>query len=160
MRSASLLLIVGLVSWCCSPPHRVAGAKAKNVSTIEQSAGLPDRVGLIALWQGLQPSSQAILGALPYKWRPDGMPCRVNATWGGVGCRGNRVVSLELGGLGLQGTLSPALASLEFLESLWLQNNEFSGSLPGQWGRLTHLRVLDLRANNLTGAIDSPPHLL
>eukprot|EP01018_Ginkgo_biloba_P017292 Gb_03125 [translate_table: standard] len=74
----------------------------------------------------------------------------------GVTCdsRGERVIELDLSGMGLHGFVSPKLGNLFSLERLFLHNNALSGHIPGQLGQLTQLRLL---YSNLSGAI--PPQL-
>ncbi|XP_009774605.1 receptor kinase-like protein Xa21 [Nicotiana sylvestris] len=100
-------------------------------------------------------------------------------SWFGVTCntKRQRVVSLALPNLQLQGTISPSLANLSSLRELNLVNNNIQGNIPtslfqhqriqnislafnklsgeifqGPW-YLPELRVLDLTNNNLTGII-------
>jgi hypothetical protein len=56
----------------------------------------------------------------------------------------------------MQGTLPPELSQMNYLETLNLQYNEFSGSLPPEWGGVgafSSLENLMLNNNNLTGTI-------
>ncbi|GKU94966.1 hypothetical protein SLEP1_g8387 [Rubroshorea leprosula] len=102
-----------------------------------------------------------------------------HCSWAGVTCdlSGQHVTSLNLSGLNLTGTLSPALAHLRFLQNLSvalnqlsgpiptelsalsalqflnLSNNVFDGSFPHQLSQLKNLQVLDLYNNNLTGEL-------
>jgi hypothetical protein len=71
-----------------------------------------------------------VLSGSPYNWEIGGLPCSKNATWGGLRCRGSRVTLLDLAGLGLEGTLAPALAGLELLEYVRLNDNNLSGAAP------------------------------
>eukprot|EP01018_Ginkgo_biloba_P027836 Gb_41152 [translate_table: standard] len=77
--------------------------------------------------------------------------------WTGVTCspRRQRVIELNLTGMGLEGSLSPFLANLSFLRTLDLSNNTFHGSIPPQLGRLFRLRILWLEANQFHGPIPS-----
>ncbi|URD95423.1 Receptor protein kinase CLAVATA1 [Musa troglodytarum] len=102
-----------------------------------------------------------------------------HCSWPGVSCEPLRgfVVSLDLTGLNLSGTLSPAvgrlrhllnlsaacnslsgpipaeLSRLSSLRHLNLSNNLFNGSFPSALARLKNLLVLDLYNNNLTGPL-------
>lgn len=88
-------------------------------------------------------------GALE-NWRPsDSNPCK----WTGVGCVDDKVVTLDLKGFSLQGTLAPEIGKLRHLKALVLYQNKFSGVIPKEIGRLTMLEVLDLSNNMLNGAI-------
>ncbi|XP_059065519.1 putative leucine-rich repeat receptor-like serine/threonine-protein kinase At2g24130 [Cryptomeria japonica] len=77
--------------------------------------------------------------------------------WPAITCssRRQRVVSLNLTGMGLLGPISPFLGNLSFLRVLDLKNNSFHGHIPYQLGRLFRLRRLRLSFNSLSGSI--PP---
>ena len=71
--------------------------------------------------------------------------------WTGVICsrRRQRVVSLNVSSMALQGTISPLLANLSFLRILNLSNNHFHGHIPYQLGNLLRLKTLYLYVNEL-----------
>ncbi|XP_049931738.1 LRR receptor-like serine/threonine-protein kinase EFR [Nymphaea colorata] len=75
--------------------------------------------------------------------------------WNGVLCsrRRQRVVALDLAAMSLEGTVSPYLANLSFLQALNLSSNLFHGTPPIELAQLPRLRILHLSANNLDGAI-------
>ncbi|GLJ20686.1 hypothetical protein SUGI_0376850, partial [Cryptomeria japonica] len=75
--------------------------------------------------------------------------------WTGITCssRRQRVVSLNLTGMGLLGPISPLLGNLSFLRVLDLSNNSLEGHIPYQIGRLFRLRRLLLSTNQLEGHI-------
>jgi Leucine-rich repeat (LRR) protein len=76
--------------------------------------------------------------------------------WEGVTCSKRhpwRVVGLDLGSQGLDGTISPAIGNLTFLRSLNLSTNTLQGEIPPTIGSLRRLQRLDLSTNMLTGAI-------
>ena len=79
--------------------------------------------------------------------------------WTGVICsrRRQRVVSLNVSSMALQGTISPLLGNLSFLRILNLSNNHFHGHIPYQLGNLFLLKKLILFGNELQGSI--PPTL-
>ncbi|PHT80716.1 hypothetical protein T459_13731 [Capsicum annuum] len=76
-------------------------------------------------------------------------------SWFGVTCspKRQRVVSLALPDMQLQGTISSSLANLSFLSMLNLQNNSLHGGIPFGLGHLPRLRVIDVRNNQLQGSI-------
>ncbi|KAK1290153.1 Receptor-like protein kinase [Acorus calamus] len=78
-------------------------------------------------------------------------PCN----WTGVECgsRHNYVVTLNLSGTGVSGTLGPDVGRLRFLRTLDLSTNNISGSLPPELGNCTRLSYLDLSSNSLSGKI-------
>lgn len=75
--------------------------------------------------------------------------------WTGVKCglTQKRVVSLNLKGLSLAGTISSHLGNLSFLNSLDLAENSFHDEIPQQLSRLSRLQNLNLSFNYLTGEI-------
>ncbi|KAL8031592.1 hypothetical protein ABFX02_13G036100 [Erythranthe guttata] len=78
-------------------------------------------------------------------------------TWIGVTCsrRHPRVTSLNLSGMGLEGTIPEEIGSLSFLTFLDVSNNSFSGEIPARIGNLTRLRVLKMSKNQLEGQVPS-----
>ncbi|WOH02826.1 hypothetical protein DCAR_0522219 [Daucus carota subsp. sativus] len=75
--------------------------------------------------------------------------------WSGIGCNVNktRVLSLDLSGLSLRGTISPAISKLSYLKILDLSKNFFEGHIPAEIGSLFHLKELSLSTNLLEGTI-------
>ncbi|CAN6173501.1 unnamed protein product [Urochloa humidicola] len=82
-------------------------------------------------------------------WNDTAHFCR----WLGVSCTVGRVTSLNVSGLGLTGTLSPAIGNLSHLNVLNLTNNGISGSIPASLGQLRRLMYLSLGENAFTGVI-------
>ncbi|PON77091.1 GPCR kinase [Parasponia andersonii] len=80
-------------------------------------------------------------------------PCN----WTGVVCNqlGQRVVGLDLSGLGLSGPINPDIGNLSFLNSLQLQNNRFTGPIPHQITNLSRLRLLNMSFNLINGVLPS-----
>ncbi|TVU26917.1 hypothetical protein EJB05_29490, partial [Eragrostis curvula] len=84
-------------------------------------------------------------------WTTDTPYCQ----WTGVKCsrmHRDRVVTLDLAGQRLTGTLPPSLGNLTFLRTLNLSSNQFSGHLP-DFTHLRKLEVLNLSRNSLQGVI-------
>nr|XP_027067371.1 putative leucine-rich repeat receptor-like serine/threonine-protein kinase At2g24130 [Coffea arabica] len=77
--------------------------------------------------------------------------------WLGVHCdkKSGRVVELDLSHHSLQGTISPFLSNLSYLEILDLSQNLFHGYIPQELGTLFQLRQLSLSSNLLEGNIPS-----
>ncbi|CAL5328485.1 unnamed protein product [Camellia sinensis] len=75
--------------------------------------------------------------------------------WAGVLCsrRRQRVTSLKLRNMGLEGTISPHVGNLSFLQLLDLSNNSFYGHLTNEIGHLRRLKTLYLFRNMLEGNI-------
>ncbi|XP_010905750.2 receptor kinase-like protein Xa21 [Elaeis guineensis] len=78
--------------------------------------------------------------------------------WKGVTCswkHKQRVVVLDLGSLGLGGSLSPSIGNLTFLHRLNLGGNSFFSEIPLELGRLRRLKNLNLSFNSFQGGIPS-----
>ncbi|XP_073108983.1 uncharacterized protein [Elaeis guineensis] len=78
--------------------------------------------------------------------------------WKGVTCswkHKQRVVVLDLGSLGLEGSLSPSIGNLTFLHRLNLGNNSFFSEIPPEVGHLHRLKNLNLSFNSFQGGIPS-----
>ena len=98
---------------------------------------------------------QALLGfmaavttqSLPTNWNPNVSFCR----WSGITCsvRRQRVVSLDVSSMGLEGTISPLLGNLSFLRILDLSNNHFNGHIPYQLRNLFRLACLGMSSKVL-----------
>ncbi|KAJ3697039.1 hypothetical protein LUZ61_000744 [Rhynchospora tenuis] len=73
--------------------------------------------------------------------------------WNSVTCDGNNVVRVTLPSLGFNGTLSPRIGELNYLQVLSLQDNYIHGSIPPEFGNLSSLTSLNLKDNRLTGEI-------
>ncbi|TKY72195.1 STRUBBELIG-RECEPTOR FAMILY 8 [Spatholobus suberectus] len=76
-----------------------------------------------------------------------GDPCE--ESWKGVTCEGSAVVSIELSGLGLDGTLGYLLSDLMSLRKLDLSDNKIHDTIPYQLP--PNLTSLNLAKNNLSG---------
>ncbi|CAI8608355.1 unnamed protein product [Vicia faba] len=117
-----------------------SAADIKNIST--------DKSSLLA-FKSLITSDPH--GMLANNWSTSSSVCN----WVGVTCdnKHNRVHSLNLGSMGLRGTLSPNLGNLSFLVILDLSNNRFGGMFPNEVCRLRRLKVLDFGFNGFVGEI-------
>lgn len=79
-------------------------------------------------------------------------PC----SWSMVTCSPTGlVIGLGAPSQSLSGKLSPSIANLTNIQTLLLQNNNFTGSIPPEIGRLPNLQSLDLSNNLFTGEIPS-----
>ncbi|KAI4295956.1 hypothetical protein L6164_035949 [Bauhinia variegata] len=76
-----------------------------------------------------------------------GDPC--GEFWKGITCEGSAVVSIELAGLGLNGTLGYLLSDLMSLRQLDLSDNNIHDTIPYQLP--PNLTSLNLASNNLSG---------
>ena len=78
--------------------------------------------------------------------------------WHGVGInQEGRVIGLWLDNNQLSGSIPSELGKLTKLEWLYLWGNQLSGNIPSELGNLTNLKTLSLDSNQLSGSI--PPEL-
>jgi Leucine-rich repeat (LRR) protein len=84
--------------------------------------------------------------------------------WMGVTCSDHRhpgrVTAIRLQGLGLVGTICPQLGNLTHLRVLNLSANNMEGEIPGSIGHCAALRTMDLRVNYLSGSVPASLGLL
>ncbi|XP_054807039.1 putative leucine-rich repeat receptor-like serine/threonine-protein kinase At2g14440 isoform X2 [Prosopis cineraria] len=90
----------------------------------------------------------------PLDWVGD--PCMPRQySWTGITCsegRRIRVVTLNMTGLGLSGSLSPDIVNMTALTNIWLGNNNLSGHIP-DLSSLNFLETLHLEDNQFSGEI-------
>ncbi|KAL8217716.1 hypothetical protein R6Q57_021089 [Mikania cordata] len=84
-------------------------------------------------------------------WNPNSSPCNWTRVW--CDDQGQRVVSLDLSGLGISGPISPHIGNLSLLETLQLQENQFQDKIPETITNLLRLRVLNISFNSIQGSI-------
>ena len=77
--------------------------------------------------------------------------------WHGVTVSDGRVTGLDLEQNQLTGPIPAELGRLSSLKDLQLYSNELTGPIPTELGNLSNLTALDLGGNQLTGSI--PPEL-
>ncbi|XP_041028342.1 protein STRUBBELIG-RECEPTOR FAMILY 8-like [Juglans microcarpa x Juglans regia] len=70
-------------------------------------------------------------------------------SWKGITCEGSAVVSIEISGLGLNGTMGYLLSDLKSLRKLDLSDNSIHDTIPYQLP--PNLTSLNLASNNLSG---------
>ncbi|XP_009607907.3 putative receptor-like protein kinase At3g47110 isoform X1 [Nicotiana tomentosiformis] len=75
--------------------------------------------------------------------------------WPGVTCghKHQRVISLNLNGHRLAGSISPSIGNLSFLRILDISDNSFHGVIPSEIGQLIRLQTLNLSFNFIGGEI-------
>jgi Leucine-rich repeat (LRR) protein len=88
---------------------------------------------------------RAMCPELEDRWPEDELP----KDWEGVTMENGRVVKLVLEGFGLTGAVPAEIGRLSALRELKLRYNELT-SVPAEIGQLTSLRTLDLTDNQLT----------
>ncbi|CAI7803836.1 unnamed protein product [Closterium sp. NIES-54] len=92
------------------------------------------------------------LGATDYNWEPNA-PCTTDE---GLVCNADGTVNtIDLSGIGLQGSICSDIGNLTTLVTLDLSYNSLSGPIPASIGRLPLLKTLDLSYNVLEGALPS-----
>lgn len=107
----------------------------------------PEVSSLLALKASLDPHGHVLS-----TWTRNGDPC--SGGFLGVACNGHgKVTTLSLQGMGLSGSLSPAIAGLRWLNGLYLHYNRLTGEIPREVGNLTMLSDLYLDVNRLDGRI-------
>ncbi|KAG7583131.1 Protein kinase domain [Arabidopsis suecica] len=79
--------------------------------------------------------------------------------WAYVTCdsAGKNVVTLNLGKHGFAGFISPAIANLTSLKSIYLNDNNLTGVIPKELTFMTSLQLIDVSNNNLRGEIPKFP---
>jgi len=77
--------------------------------------------------------------------------------WYGITVSYDHVTAIKLNNNQLSGSISPELGKLMYLESLFLYSNQLSGTIPSTLGNLSNLHSLYLDNNQLNGSI--PPEL-
>ncbi|KAE8811902.1 putative leucine rich-repeat receptor-like protein [Hordeum vulgare] len=63
------------------------------------------------------------------------------------------LVTLDLGGNGISGSVSESISALKRLEELHLDRNNMSGELPSAPSNCMHLITIDLKGNNFSGEL-------
>ncbi|KAL5704069.1 non-specific serine/threonine protein kinase [Ranunculus cassubicifolius] len=106
-----------------------------------------DRQALLAFKNGITQNPHNVMSS----WNHSTHCCE----WFGVICslHHQRVVTLNLLGHELVGTISPSVGNLSFLRVLDLSSNNFHGEIPQTFGRLSRLQSLNLSVNSLGGEI-------
>ncbi|XP_062095591.1 leucine-rich repeat receptor protein kinase HPCA1-like [Humulus lupulus] len=143
-------------------------------------------VAISQTWVAVYSNNQDFLGLKSLDWKnkpPNWVgadPCEAN--WDGIDCSDNRVTSITLSSMGLEGQLSGDIEQLSELQTLDLSYNKkltgplpqsignlqklnnlilvgcaFSGQIPGTIGSLKELVFISLNSNRFTGLI--PPSI-
>ncbi|KAF7089496.1 hypothetical protein CFC21_092458 [Triticum aestivum] len=157
MAALSLLLVAVFFLACSVATHLLPGAPEPAAS----AASVEDYNALLSFRSLVRGDPSRALASWTSSGAHDG-PAPPPCQWRGVSCgttgrRRGRVVALDLPGLGLLGTLSPALANLTHLRRLHLPGNRLQGALPAELGRLRELSHLNLSDNAIGGRL--PPSL-
>lgn len=154
--------VVFATKWPLSGPTTVALSPATG-SSVDPLINGGEVFEVIALGERTLTRDVTALEALksslqnaPLDWNGD--PCMpLQYSWTGITCSEGpriRVVTLNLTGMGLSGSLPPSIATLTALRDIWLGNNTLSGSIP-DLSSLKMLETLHLEDNRFTGEIPS-----
>ncbi|CAL5410604.1 unnamed protein product [Camellia sinensis] len=112
------------------------------LSVVEGTTDSSDVQALQVIYSSLNNPSQLT------NWKTNGGdPC--GESWKGVTCQGSAVVSIQISGLGLSGTMGYLLASFLSLRTLDMSNNNIHDTIPYQLP--PNLTTLNLGNNNLSG---------
>ena len=138
----------------------VSGIGEARVVDADCSSGIAvddpdDTAGLVSDCETLLAARDTLSGSATLNWSAD-IPIE---GWDGIRIVGSpeRVDSLSLNDLGLNGVIPAGLGLLAHLFLLSLSGNDLSGQIPSELGDLGDLAILSLSGNNLNGAI---PHEL
>ncbi|BDA47649.1 probable LRR receptor-like serine/threonine-protein kinase at N-terminal half [Coccomyxa sp. Obi] len=135
------IVLVSVASVFAQPGNPLGGTAETDGSALQKLPAAFGNPPTLASWQGSNPCT---------------------GTWVGIGCSlvngAQRVTSLNLNGMGLNGTLPDSLIQLTTLQIMNLSSNAIGGSLPTNWGWnnvFTQLQVITLDDNNLSGSLPS-----
>ncbi|KAJ7959669.1 putative Receptor-kinase [Quillaja saponaria] len=106
-----------------------------------------DHLALLKFKESIHTDSHGILTS----WNRSNHFCN----WVGITCGllHQRVISIDLSGYDLGGSISPYFGNLSFLRNFTLLNNNIYGQIPEEVGRLYRLQYLMLTNNTLGGEI-------
>ncbi|XP_051133863.1 protein STRUBBELIG-RECEPTOR FAMILY 8-like isoform X2 [Andrographis paniculata] len=122
----------------------IAGVGFGFRTTVKAATDPNDVQGLQVLYTSLNSPSQLI------GWKSSGGdPC--GELWKGITCQGSSIVSIQISGLGLSGSMGYLLSNLGSLRTLDLSNNNIHDSIPYQLP--PNLTSLNLASNNLSGIL-------
>ncbi len=144
-----LALVVGLAGGGTSRGE----AQTATLTCTETTLGADPAAnrGLAADCDALLGAKATLAGMVTLNWSAS----TAIGSWEGVTVAGTpkRVTNLNLGALGLTGTIPAELGLLTGLRGLWLSGNQLTGPLPTELGNLSRLTGLGLSGNRLTGGI-------
>ncbi|GAB4826542.1 Protein STRUBBELIG-REPTOR FAMILY 8 [Ancistrocladus abbreviatus] len=130
--SLVFLFIVTVIAFVSAVPVVLGSTDSSDVQALQVLYGALNNPSQLTGWKS-----------------SDGDPC--GESWKGVQCEGAAVVSLEISGLGLSGTMGYLLSNLYSLKTMDLSGNNIHDSIPYQLP--PNLTSLNLANNNLSGNI-------
>ncbi|KAL1197185.1 Receptor-like kinase TMK4 [Cardamine amara subsp. amara] len=121
--------------FCTTTPGKICSSQVMTLLDVAGGLGYPSM--LADSWQG----DDACSG------------------WAYVTCDSTRksVVTLNLGKHGFAGFISPAIANLTSLKSVYLNDNNLTGVIPKELTFMPNLQLIDVSNNNLRGEIPKFP---
>ena len=143
------VMAVSLLTACAGQPGSQFTAQCSDDIPVPNPANSPGLVSDCATLLAIESTLEGTDGDL--NWSPS---IQINE-WDGVAISDNRVTSLSLERLRLNGEIPPDLGNLDNLMELHLNVNQLTGAIPSELGDLDNLTELTLSANQLTGTIPS-----
>lgn len=123
----------------------IACSSCRNSATATSLSNVTDQQALLSVKAYITGDPNGVLSS----WNHSVHFCN----WEGIACsrRRQRVTVLDLSSQKLDGTMSPYIGNLSFLKLLYLDVNNFRGSIPGEIGKLFRLQYLYLGSNLFRG---------
>ncbi len=127
------------------PNFSLNATTSESILDCPNSCQVNDSLALVALYNSTAGSSWSI------GWNLNQPVC---TPWPGVEMdNSGYVISVQLSGNNLTGTLPPEIGDFSRLNSLQLDNNNISGNIPPEIGNLPELTILFLDNNDFTGTV-------
>lgn len=119
------------------------------VGTAVSSSLLTDFHALVSVKEGFESSSNpTITTVLSWNTSEPNSLC----SWSGIKCFNGRVISVNISGMNLYGSVSPEISSLDELVDLSLDGNNFTGEIRIE--NMSNLRSLNISNNQFSGGLD------
>ncbi|XP_027156006.1 LRR receptor-like serine/threonine-protein kinase EFR [Coffea eugenioides] len=118
-----------------------------HVSASKQFQNETDRLALLEFKKQIYNDPLGVLNS----WNHSQHHCQ----WEGITCgtRHQRVIALTLRHKHFSGIISPLVGNLSFMRFIHLEENQFHGEIPQEFGRLFRLRVLNLPIFNSSAVV-------
>ncbi|GKU87789.1 hypothetical protein SLEP1_g2130 [Rubroshorea leprosula] len=145
LQSSSIILII---VYMCMGHH--LGVQETTLASALQLNNQTDKLALLALKDRILEDPLMVMSS----WNETLHFCE----WRGVSCsrqHEGRVITLNLAGQHLVGSVPPHIGNLTFLRHMDLNSNMFNGEIPQEVGHLFRLRYLNLSDNAFQGKIPS-----
>nr|XP_027118478.1 LRR receptor-like serine/threonine-protein kinase EFR [Coffea arabica] len=118
-----------------------------HISASKQFQNETDRLALLEFKKQIYNDPLGVLNS----WNHSQHHCQ----WEGITCgtRHQRVIALTLRHKHFSGIISPLVGNLSFMRFIHLEENQFHGEIPQEFGRLFRLRVLNLPIFNSSAVV-------